>query len=240
MKRFDESFRPLDGKTLRFCLNDLDLEGEWPERHRRSILPYSLFDETLLYGNNKHRRKSKRGLLNLDPPPHFDLVIVDEAHHIRNQNTFTHAGVRFFCDHAEAVLFLTATPIQLGSHDLFVLLNVLRPDLIIDWESFQHMAEPNPWINKAVETLRSPSHEWKIQTSEALDQAGATSWGRQFLIHNPQFQEIQQRLKNPEIPPEERIKLITDTEALYTFSGMINRTRTLSGLPGKPLPGILS
>ena len=82
MKRFDESFRQLDGKQLRLCINECDLDGEWPQDYRRSIIPYSLFDETLLHGENK-RGKKRLGLLDLDPPPHFDLIIVDEAHHIR-------------------------------------------------------------------------------------------------------------------------------------------------------------
>ena len=152
MKRFDERFTHLDGKNLRHCIKEMDLEGEWPDQHRKTILPYSLFDEILLYGPEK---KSGKGLLDLDPPPRFDLVIVDEAHHIRNQNTYTHQAVRFFCEHAEAAVFLTATPIQLGSHDLFVLLNTLRPDLILDQEGFKHMAEPNPFINQAVDHART-------------------------------------------------------------------------------------
>ncbi|MDE0286744.1 MAG: DEAD/DEAH box helicase family protein, partial [Gammaproteobacteria bacterium] len=123
MKRFDERFTHLDGKDLRYCINEMDLEGVWPDRHRNVILPCSLLDEALLYGSEKtRRRKHVKGLLDLGPPPCFDLVIVDEAHHIRNTSTYSHQAVRFFCDHAEAAVFLTATPIQLGSHDLFVLL----------------------------------------------------------------------------------------------------------------------
>ena len=169
MKRFEERFIHLDGPTLRYCINEMDLEGIWPEQHQRVIIPYSLFDEVLLYGSGG-KRKRKKGLLDLDPPPRFDLVIVDEAHHIRNQDTFSHKAVRFFCDHAEAVVFLTATPIQLGNHDLFVLLNTLRPDLIIDQESFEHMSEPNPFINRAVALARAQEPEWTIQANEALDQ----------------------------------------------------------------------
>ena len=30
------------------------------------------------------------------------VVIVDEAHHIRNAETFLHQGVRYFCDNAQA------------------------------------------------------------------------------------------------------------------------------------------
>ena len=177
MKRFEERFAHLDGRTLRFCINEMDLEGVWPEQYQKAIIPYSLFDEALLYGTGPDgRRRRRKGLLDLDPPPRFDLVIVDEAHHIRNSNTYSHSAVRFFCDHAEAVIFLTATPVQMGSNDLFVLLNVLRPDLIIDQESFAHMAEPNPFINRAVDLARGQGAGWAEKASESLNEAAATSW----------------------------------------------------------------
>ena len=226
MKRFEERFTHLDGGTLRYCVNEMDLEGVWPEQHQRVIVPYSLFDEVLLYGSGPDgKRKRKKGLLDLDPPPRFDLVIVDEAHHIRNQDTFTHKAVRFFCDHAEAVIFLTATPIQLGSNDLFVLLNTLRPDLIIDQESFAHMAEPNPFINQSISLARAQEPEWAARTNEALEQAAATAWGQAILRHNPNFIRIRSRLSDGDVTSEERVQIITDMEAMHTFAGIINRTR---------------
>lgn len=226
MTRFEERFTHLDGGTLRYCINEMDLEGVWPEQHQRVIVPYSLFDEVLLYGSGPDgKRKRKKGLLDLDPPPRFDLVIVDEAHHIRNQDTFSHKAVRFFCDHAEAVIFLTATPIQLGSNDLFVLLNTLRPDLIIDQESFAHMAEPNPYINQAISLARAQDPEWQTRSGEALDQAAATSWGQAILRHNPEFIRIHSRLSEGDVTNEERVQIITDLEAMHTFAGIINRTR---------------
>ncbi|NLD05060.1 MAG: DEAD/DEAH box helicase [Synergistaceae bacterium] len=226
MKRFGERFTHLDGGTLRYCINEMDLEGVWPEQHQKVIVPYSLFDEVLLYGSVPDgKRKRKKGLLDLDPFPRFDLVIVDEAHHIRNQNTFSHKAVRFFCDHAEAVLFLTATPIQLGSHDLFVLLNTLRPDLIIDKESFTHMAEPNPYINQAIAHVRNQETEWQSRAYEALEQAAATPWGQSILRHNPNFIRIRSRLSEGNVTNEERVEIITELESMHTFAGIINRTR---------------
>lgn len=226
MKRFEERFTHLDGATLRYCINEMDLDGVWPDQHQKVILPYSLFDESLLYGSTPGgRQKRKKGLLDLDPPPRFDLVIVDEAHHIRNPNTFSHKAVKFFCDHAEAVVFLTATPIQLGSNDLFVLLNMLRPDLIIDPESFSHMAEPNPFINQAVSAMRSQAPEWRKMAIEALDQAASTSWGQAILRHNPDFCRIRSELQADSVTQEERIRMISDTEGMHTFAGIINRTR---------------
>ncbi len=226
MKRFEERFTHLDGATLRYCINEMDLEGVWPEQHQRAIVSYSLFDEVLLHGTGPDsRRKRKKGLLNLDPPPRFDLVIVDEAHHIRNPETFNHKAVRFFCDNAEAVIFLTATPIQLDSNDLFILLNTLRPDLIIDQESFQHMAQPNPFINRALSLIRAQGPEWRPEVNNALEQAAATPWGQTILSHNPSFIRLRSRLAEGAITNEERVQLITDIEAMYTFSGIINRTR---------------
>ena len=223
MKRFGEDFTDLDGPTLRYCIKEMDLDGEWPVQHQKMILPYSLFNKELLYGPEGGRRRGK-GLLDLDPPPRFDLVIVDEAHHIRNPNNYQEA-VRFFCDYAEAAVFLTATPIQLGSEDLFVLLNVLRPDLIRDTESFEHMAAPNPFINKAVDHARTQEADWTAQAMEALDEAAATGWGRAILSRNPEFERVRGQLATGCVAADERIQLITDMEALHTFAGMINRTR---------------
>jgi superfamily II DNA or RNA helicase len=226
MKRFGERFTHLDGRTLRYCLNETDLDGEWPDQHSKCILPYSLFDETMLHGSDKKaRHKTIKGLLDLDPPPKFDLVIVDEAHHIRNPSTFTHKGVRFFCDHAEAVVFLTATPIQLDRHDLFVLLNVLRPDLILEEESFRHMSEPNPHINKAVDLIRGQDDHWQIQALESLNAAATTSWGQSLLQQNPDYMHARDQLSRMDLSAEERVQCITDIEDLHTFSGIINRTR---------------
>ena len=228
MKRFDERFTHLDGATLRYCIRETHLEGVWPEQHQKAILPYSLFDEVLLHGSKgegRRRRKKRQGLLGLDPPPRFDLVIVDEAHHIRNTNTYSHQAVQFFCNHAEAAVFLTATPIQLGSHDLFVLLNTLRPDLIRDQESFQHMAEPNPFINQAVNHVRGQEPDWTAQATQALNQATATAWGQAILRQKPEFNRIRKRLAEGDIAADERVQLITDIEGLHTFAGIINRTR---------------
>ena len=225
MKRFDQRFTQLDGPTLRYCMREMDLEGVWPEQHRYVILPYSLLDETLLHGAHLHGAQARKGLLDLEPPPRFDLVIVDEAHRVRNPNTYAHQAVRFLCDQAEAAVFLTATPIQLGSHDLYVLLNILRPDLIRDRETFRNMAEPNPFINRAASEVRSQTSEWPLRVSRALDDAAATTWGTAVLRHNPEFIRVRSEVAGDNVPPVDRVQLITDIENLHTFSGIINRTR---------------
>jgi len=36
MKRFEERFTHLDGATLRYCINEMDLDGVWPEQHQKA------------------------------------------------------------------------------------------------------------------------------------------------------------------------------------------------------------
>jgi SNF2 family DNA or RNA helicase len=229
MKRFDEDFEHLDGDDIRFCINETYLNEKWPERRDRVIIPYSKFNDGILYGRGRNKgllQEDDRGKPVLALPPHFDLVIVDEAHHIRNTNTSAYKAVKYFCENADAVLFLTATPIQLGDHDLFVQLNLLRPDLIIDQETFQHMAEPNPFINSAVSAMREQTPDWRTNALDFLNQAADTDWGKRILLaENHDFIKVKEKLSQDEVSKEDRVRMITMTENLHTFSGIINRTR---------------
>lgn len=224
MKRFDEQFSHLDGRALRFCINETDLEGEWPQKYEKAIVPYSLLDEKLLYGSSGRRGK-KRGLLELDSPPKFDLVIVDEAHHVRNSLTYSHQAVKFFCEGAQAVVFLTATPVQMGNRDLFVLLNLLRPDLVIDETTYDSMSKPNLYINQAAKSARSGGESWQSEAQEALHEAATTTWGSAILPADPTYQELCRKLPGPPLPREERVKTISQIERLHSFAHLINRTR---------------
>ena len=222
--RFDEKFTQLDSKILRHCINETDLGGEWPTQHSKTIVPFSLFDADLLDGADKKGRHII-GLTELDPPPRFDLLIVDEAHHLRNPNTYAHQAVAYFAAHANAVIFLSATPVQLGSNDLFVLLNLLRPDVVIDKPTFVRMSEPNSHINRAVRICRKSEENWQETTLESLQLAGGTSWGEQTLANNPEFENICEQLATTTIDGPGRVELVHRLENLHSFSRFINRTR---------------
>lgn len=224
MKRFDEHFVHLDGESIRHCIEESDRDGEWPDSKKKAIVPYSLFDEKLLDGSTIGRNQ-QIGLRALDPPARFDLVIVDEAQHVRNSATFAHQAVRYFCENAEAVVFLSATPIQLGNQDLFTLLNLLRPDIVIDKETFHRMAEPNVFINEAIKQARSGGENWQDLTMTALLQASETLWGHAILSQNPAFHEVCGKLSERELTREERVLAIREIELFHSFSRLINRTR---------------
>ena len=229
MKRFDEDFVPLTGADLRQIINDTDRDGEWPSRYGKTIVPYSILDGRV-YNGDDSGRVTQTGLLDLDPAPHFDLVIVDEAHHIRNgsldkEKAFAYKCVKYICDHADAVVMLTATPLQTGDDDLFTLLNVLRPDVVIDKAAFTLMSQPNTHIFKAASIIRSAKENWQIRACEELNGIFGTQWGENVISENPLFTSVVKRLESENLSREDRVQLITDVESLHSFNTMINRTR---------------
>lgn len=229
MKRFDEEFISLDGATLRQIISDTDRDGDWPVRFNKAIIPYSILDSKV-YNGEIGRRNRIFGLSELDPEPHFDLVIVDEAHHIRNgsddkEKAFAYKCTKYFCDHADAVVMLTATPLQTSDNDLFTLLNVLRPDIVVDKDTFEMMSRPNANISRAVHLVRAMEEGWNEKASTELLDLQKTQWGDNVIAENPLYNDILRRLESNEIDREERVKLISDIESLHSFGTMLNRTR---------------
>ena len=229
MKRFDEEFVPVDGPMLRQIISDTDRDGEWPIRFNKTIVPYSILDSRAYEGETA-KKKHTFGLKDLDPAPHFDLVIIDEAHHIRNgsmekEKAFEYKCVKYFCDNADAVVMLTATPLQTSDDDLFTLLNVLRPDVVIDKQTFNMMSRPNIHISEAVSLMRRADDQWQKQATEALKGVLETQWGENVVAANPIYGEMIKTLQQDKITREERVKLISDAESLNSFNSMLNRTR---------------
>lgn len=217
LRKFGEDFIALDGSTLRYCLKELNgALKQWSPRYKKCIIPYSLFDENLL-----------KTLEKLKVHPHFDLIIVDEAHHIRNTETANYKVVKYFMQHTSAAVFLTATPIELQSKDLFTLLNLLRSDIFLNGKTFDEMLEPNKFINDATVAIRNKGANWKKEALDCLLEAESTNWGKGEYGYgdNPKFLDIKKKLSEKELSDEDRVKLITNIEQLNTFSNIINRTR---------------
>ena len=229
MRRFDEDFIPLDGAILRQAISDTHRDEEWPVRYNKAIIPYSILDGRV-YEGEEHRIGRQYGLLDLDPAPHFDLVIIDEAHHIRNgsldkDKAYAYKCVRYFCEHADAVVMLTATPLQTSDDDLFTLMNLLRPDVIMDKDVFRMMSRPNEFIYRCSHAIRGAGEGWRETAIAELTNIKSTQWGENVVAKNPLYVDILERLAQPDISREARVKLVSDVESLHSFNTMLNRTR---------------
>lgn len=103
--------------------------------------------------------------------PLLDLVVIDEAHHLRNPDTranFLGAMVREVSSHQ---LFLTATPIHLRNRDLLSLLRLIDPETFRDEATLAQIIDANAALVSAREAcLRGRPIEELIAALDTADQ----------------------------------------------------------------------
>lgn len=216
--RFDEAFEVLTSERLSYCLDELEMEGKWPNECKKCIVGLEL----LRRGENIDRLNLIEDLAS------FGMLIVDEAHHVINPNSKSHKIVEYFCESCDVAVFLSATPLQLGSGDLFSLLNLLLPEEFMDKDVFDSMAEPNSFINSAICHVRNVSDKhWQAQAAEELKQVCVNEWARKAFANNNILAYWIDRLEKESVPltDGERIDCLRDLESLHTFSHVINRTK---------------
>lgn len=216
--RFDEAFEVLTSDRLNYCLDELEMEGEWPYECRKCIVGLELL----------RREEYVTRLEFMEDLASFDMLIVDEAHHVISQNSNSHQIIEYFCETCDIVTFLSATPLQLGSKDLFSLLNLLLPDEFMDESVFSAMAEPNQYINAAIRQVRNTTDKkWQLRAAKELRQVCINEWAQRAFSNNNLLTYWIDRLEKDSVPftNEERIACLRDLESLHTFSHVINRTK---------------
>jgi len=65
----------------------------------------------------------------------WDLVVVDEAHSIKNAETFKHKMVKNLFK--KRLILLSATPVQNNLQELYNMIELLRPSLLGTWQEFR-------------------------------------------------------------------------------------------------------
>lgn len=85
----------------------------------------------------------------------YSVVLCDEAHKMRNNETQTYRGMTRILEYADSVVFLTATPIMLGENDLYNLLHLLEPYDFDNQEIFRNLINANRPFVKAISMLNS-------------------------------------------------------------------------------------
>ena len=140
-KRFDLPFEIWRVDRLRSFLEEFGQDPEGAEL--RAICSLESF--------------RNRGLMQRweEMPPTLDILIIDEAHHLKNTDTLSHRACRAAAEVSDAVLALTATPIHIGSRDLYNLLSLLDPEEFSSFELFETLMRVNQRIVEAERALGS-------------------------------------------------------------------------------------
>lgn len=154
--------------------------------------------------------------------PLFDLVVFDEAHHLRNAETAQHRSARQIVELADYKLMLSATPINLKSEDLRSILRLVEPDLF-----------DREWIFSELQNENLPivaARELVLRKGATFDEfraaVGAISPGR-FLKTEGRIAVLKSALtgKAGIIPAEAKADLAARLEEMSMLGGIVNRTR---------------
>lgn len=150
----------------------------------------------------------------------LDLVIIDEAHYLRNPET---AGHRLGClirDAARHLLLLTATPIQTDNKNLFNLLRLVDQDAFYNDFVFDNMTRANRPI------LAALRHLWGNPSNIiAARQQVEVALSSHYFSSNKLLQKILEKLSREDLPLEERIALGYKLEKTSLLEEYITRSR---------------
>jgi SNF2 family DNA or RNA helicase len=92
---------------------------------------------------------------------HYDMVIIDEAHKLKNKNT---GNYRFITELSKTYcLLLTATPVQNKLDELFHLVNILKPGQLGAQQQFQASYVSGARVAKNEDLLREQLHKVMIR-----------------------------------------------------------------------------
>ncbi len=75
----------------------------------------------------------------------IDLLVVDEAHKLKNSASNSHKVCASLREVASHLLLLSATPIQMGTQDLYQLMHLLEPEVFDDKAVFQEKLNREQW-----------------------------------------------------------------------------------------------
>ncbi|WP_167759309.1 DEAD/DEAH box helicase [Mycobacterium sp. PS03-16] len=148
--KFNEAFSILNSDTVRYLQTVQSYEGN----------PFDAFDSVIV--SSAWVTSEKWTKLATESP--WDMVIVDEAHHARvrgrgqyRKENRLYKTVRALASpdafSKRAALFLTATPMQLDSSELYSLVEVLDPALFPNEERFNAHRTAVPGLSRLVHDL---------------------------------------------------------------------------------------
>ncbi|GGM27788.1 DEAD/DEAH box helicase [Dactylosporangium sucinum] len=157
--------------------------------------------------------------------PRFDLIIVDEAHYLRNRESKTHALGRLLASLADYLVFLSATPLNLGTDDLFNLMHLLDADNFGDKAVFDAQLWPNELLNSVARSLLRDGRRAPRKLVAELDRLAGLEFGAS-VTDRPDFAilrdllDVERPLRPDEIARARR--LLAD---LNVLGGVLTRTR---------------
>ena len=177
------------------------------------------------------RSKEVTEFLNELQPP-IDVVVVDEAHRMRNSSTNQNRLGRALSSCAEHMIMLTATPVQTGIDNLYQLLHILDDSEFDNAGLFEKRAIANrPFVLASSAIRLNPP---AVKTAlEALEQTKHDPYTRPLTQSN-YFTNLVERCENAlNLNRAELVALQRDINELSYTGKILSRTRKSEVLPNQ-------
>ena len=170
-------------------------------------------------------RSARRELANFldeasDGEPLIDLLVVDEAHHMRNPETLLNRFGRLANSVASHRLFLSATPVHLRNRDLHSLLTMVDPDTFEFESTLNDLISSNAPIIAARDLLmRTDGSAGEVL--ERLDEAQ----DHEILRDSKALAQLRGELASTNLDQSKRAELAARLERVNQLANYVTRTR---------------
>jgi superfamily II DNA or RNA helicase len=161
----------------------------------------------------------------------FDLVILDEAHYMRNPATTTFHLGESLAAAAGAVLCVSATPVNNSNTDLHSLVRLTDEDFFETQGLFEELLEVNRPTVQAMNALsRTPVDRSLLES--AVNQMRVS----RFISESPLFKRFVEKVEHLDITDKSQLTKCQDlVEKLNLLGNYVNRTRRVQVKENRPL-----
>jgi len=216
--KFNINFTIYDGKKIK----ELKRKGSY--RHAEILHNPFYYDNLIICSLQFARNKKYIELLSNIT---WDIVIFDEAHHLRRYLTNLKSGsyretlnydlAKKISLNSESLLLLTATPLQLHSFELYSLIELIHPEIFENFSDFEHFRKNKPFINLLITNLTNVDrlNNFEVKnTIKLLKDLG-------YIDKRESYIQIVANLKNNDY----KYDLVKKIETDHTLSKFLIRNR---------------
>jgi len=152
--KFNIEFTVYDGKKIK----ELNKKGNF---QTTEILQNPFYYDNLIICSLQFARNRK--YIKFLSQISWDIVVFDEAHHLRRylinattgnyRETLNFELARNLSDSTESLLLLTATPLQLHAFELYSLIELIQLEAFDNFSDFEHFRKNMPFINLLISNV---------------------------------------------------------------------------------------
>lgn len=168
---------------------------------------------------------------NADTQKLFDLVIIDEAHNLKNAQTESFQTAEQLRDVASRILLLSATPIQTGSDNFYNLLHLLQPEEFAEKSIFEARLNEN----KSLVRLSNALENFPNSTADDIKERLKDVLSNIVFAADSDCKYLKNHLDEVVGNVEKRIEFISKLKDKFFYSHYLTRTRKRDVIEGRTI-----